>query len=142
MKRLKAFAVLLAAVLCLLALALAEADALDLYRGSWSDGTTTVSFFDRDGELACRITQIEGDESVVWEYSISWIEGASKDLCCADLMRCREHIDRDSLELVQTDWSLDDMAFAHFSLSGDGETLIGSDIEGMGGALTLRRRES
>ena len=78
----------------------------------------------------------------MWEYGVSWYDAEEDALTCVSLERYREHIDKAADTIEEVDWSLNDMEYAVFRLSEDGQTLTASDIEGIDEALTLHRRES
>lgn len=90
--------------------------------------------------MACRVVR-EADGSIaVCEYAIGWYDSRMDALICAGCTRYTERVDLEALEAVQDDWSVDDMECARFSLSENGERLIGTDIAGMDEPLELRRQ--
>ena len=125
--------------------ALAEADrnAFTPYLGVWEceGATVTIRYNEEQDSAACRIAR-EADGSIaVWEYAVGWYDSRTDTLICAGCTRYTERVDPEMLEAVQDDWSMDDMECAWFSLSEDGERLIGTDIAGMDEPLRLRRQD-
>ena len=82
----------------------------------------------------------DDDAIAMWEYGSCWYDGQEAALFCVNCARWREGYDPDTMETVETDWSLDDMEWALFSFSEDGGTLFGIDILGLDYTLELSRR--
>ena len=124
------------------ALAEADRDAVAPFLGVWEceDTTVTIRYDEEQDDVTCRVAR-EADGSIaVWEYSVGWYDSRMDALMCAGCTRYTESVDLEALQTVQDDWSMDDMEFAWFSFSEDGERLIGTDIAGMDEPLQLRRQ--
>ena len=105
--------------------------------GEWEgDGYTLYLRLDEDG-IAGRLNH--ADSGYVWDFDHCWYDAAQNLLWCPNYERYRETIDWDTMELVQEDWSLGDMSFTCFAFGDDADTLVGSDIPHVDGAVTLRR---
>ncbi|MDO4865210.1 MAG: hypothetical protein Q4C10_01545 [Clostridia bacterium] len=137
---------LLVAAVCLMAAAaaaVADEDMAGRFIGSWDNDDFIVEFScdeERDF-IVCRMARDDGDTIAMWEYDSCWYDEEKSALFCVNCTRWREGYDPETLETVETDWSLDDMEWALFSLSEDGERLFGADIAGLDGTLELSRCE-
>ena len=66
-------------------------------------------FLHEDDGLTCLITREDGDDTLVWDYSVGWYDAGEDALMCLSLERYREHLNEATGEYEEIDWSLNDM---------------------------------
>jgi len=107
--------------------------------GEWcSDEYRLIIRPEEDG-LVGRLTETDGD--CVWDLHGSLYVEEEACLYFMNYERYRQVIDWDSMELVQEDWSLGDLAYIGLTLPGDGDALVVSDVPYIDEPLTLRRAD-
>ena len=94
----------------------ARAEEADRYFGLWVADGVAVEIFrgEEEDQVSCQIVFAKDDsDSDVWSYPYCWIDGGGI-LQCANVTR--RHLRYDALWeiLEETDWSLNDLAFARF----------------------------
>lgn len=135
-------AMLLAALVLagLIACGRAEAskqDRIERYLGGWvSDGLKMYITLE-DDVIFARLTQSGSD--CVWEFDNCLYDQGEDHLWCPVYRHYREHIDWETLELVQEDWSMNDLGFTVLAFGNDGDTLIASDIPDTDEPQSFRR---
>lgn len=111
----------------------------DRFIGTWGAENVFVNIWREDGEIQCIALFGEGaGETDYWEYGGCWYEAEDDALWCGSVTRTRERYDSERCEMVEIDWSLNDMIFAEFAYSDYG-TLIGTD-DAMEMPVELERR--
>ncbi len=148
MKRL--FALLLAALLpvCLALSAWAEEwpelsdgeGKADRFLGGWMNDDFNMYIRVEDEEIFCCLSRIdEAGDIVCWEFVPCGYVEEDDSLFCPTCIHYRERIDMEAHEIVQEDWSLIGLGFTRFAFGEDEDTLVGSDIPEIEGALEFRR---
>lgn len=133
---------LLLALLLFSTAACAEADPAQRYSGVWVDGDYTLEFVYNDEEEALTGSLTGYDESgdcLVWEFYACFYYAEGDFLWCPGISFHRDRIDSETFERTELDWWLTDLGDAWFAFGDDGDTLVGRDIKGIDGPLTLHR---
>ena len=125
-------AMLLAVLLlaCLVIYAQAEVskdERINRYVGVWNNDEFYMYITLEDDEILATLKQWEED-GYVWEFKSCYYDTEEDCLWCPNYIQYREHIDEDTLERVQEDWSLGDMNLTCLTFGDDEDTLIASDI--------------
>lgn len=130
--RLRVFSFLVVFTLaCAVAFAGAEAPREAAYEscpGIWVGEGIAVEIWREDEAIKCRAVFSDGgDENDIWEYAVCFYEEAEDALQCFGVTRTSERFDSLLDDIIELDWSTDDMSLAELRqtevgllFSGDG----------------------
>lgn len=134
-------ALLALAMLCLAIGACAEQTAESAFLGTWTADGVTVEIALEGEQIQCRAEfRIDEGERERWEYCACWYDEAANALACGGIVRTRERYSALFDEWSETDWSTNDMSFAQFTLSEEGDALLWTD-DNMEEPLLLQRSD-
>ncbi len=108
----------------------AEAGGVEAFLGFWTADGVRAEIWREDDELRCRVVFIRGDEdSDVWAFDNCWYDAESNVFRCGSVTRTHHHYDTLWETLQETDWSLNDMPFSDFQVSGAGIRFTDDNLE-------------
>lgn len=109
----------------------ARAEGANDFCGIWVAEGVTVEIWIEDGEAQCRAVFLkDGGEAIIWAYSPCWYSQEDHALECPGVTRTRERLDGLWNTLEELDWSINDMCFSGFELSGDGLVFTDELLDG------------
>ena len=112
------------------------------YTGTWTSGDFVLELRYVDGDFQCgAMKPIGGDERTVWEYDVGWYDAALDAVLCVSASCSKQRYDPSTKQYRETDWALDDMTPATFTLGEDGDTLVVSGLLRVDKPLTLKRQD-
>ncbi len=109
--------------------------------GEWTGDSVSVFIAMEDEEIFCLAIVRRGDDArEAWEYGACWYDEEQDAVLCGCVTKTQQYYSELFDEWMESDWSMNDLYYARFAWSEDGEGLVWTD-DGLEEPLTLTRAE-